>query len=264
LSEAADALAIARSVASEAAALVRGAGGNIGQVRSKSNPRDLVTEWDTRLEEQIRGRLAVLTPAIPVLGEEAGASGGAGADRWLVDPIDGTVNFAHGLPFFSICLALERAGSCVAGVVQVPALGWEFHAHRGGGAFLGAERLQVSRVAQLEDAMLATGFPYDRATSPHNNFAEWEHFQRRAGACRRFGAASIDLAFVARGWFDGYWESRLHPWDLAAGCLLVEEAGGQVTAIDGGPFHSDRGNAVASNGVIHRQILAELAAVASR
>ncbi|HUH03839.1 MAG TPA: inositol monophosphatase family protein [Kofleriaceae bacterium] len=265
----AEALEIARAVAGEAAALVRGAIDNVGTIRSKSNPRDLVTEWDTRTEDLIRGRLQVLSPGIPILGEEAGASGepGGSTSRWLIDPIDGTVNFSHGLPLFGVVLALEEHGQPTVGVVIAPALGWEFYGRSGGGAFFGdrdgERRLEVSRVTSLDRAMLATGFPYDRATNPDNNFRQWEHFQRHAGACRRLGAASLDLCLVARGWLDGYWESRLKPWDLAAGALLVREAGGQVTGIDGGPFASDSGHAIASNGAIHKGILEQLAAVDS-
>jgi len=260
----ADALAVARTVAGEAAALLRGAIDHVGTVRTKSSLRDLVTEWDTRSEELVRRRLDQLAPGVPILGEEGGGrvASGQGGTLWLVDPIDGTVNFAHGLPLWAVTIALEQDGQPVAGVVVAPALGWEFHAVSGGGAFLGERRLHVSAVTALDQAMLATGFPYDRATSPRNNFAEWQHMQRRAGACRRLGAASLDLCMVARGWLDGYWETRLQPWDLAAGALMVVEAGGRVTAPDGGPFVAASGDAVASNGAIHVDILAELAAVA--
>jgi myo-inositol-1(or 4)-monophosphatase len=266
-----DALSLARAIVAEATVLLRGAAGRVGPVATKANPRDLVTEWDTRAEDLIRGRLTERSPGIPILGEEGGTSGGgasgaaaAGAPpalRWLIDPIDGTVNFSHGLPLWGVCLALEEAGRPVVGVVAAPALGWEHHARRGGGAFAeGGARLAVSQTAPLERAILATGFPYDRATTRWN-FDAWEHFQVRAGACRRLGAASIDLALVARGWLDGYWEDRLHPWDLSAGALLVEEAGGRVTSITGGPFVSATGEAVATNGAIHEEVLTELAAV---
>jgi len=261
--EAADALTLARSVAGEGAVLLRGATDNIGTIRTKSTLRDLVTEWDTRCEDLIRERLAKATPNIPILGEERGGGADDGDNEylWLVDPIDGTVNFAHGLPLFSVVISLEKNGESIAGVVVVPALGWEFYAHAGGGAFESGQPLRVSKITKLEQAMLASGFPYDRATSPDNNFAEWEHFQRVAGACRRLGCASIDLALVAQGRYDGYWETRLSPWDMSAGALLVREAGGRVTSIDGGPFVSHDGNAVASNGAIHNDILDQLEVV---
>jgi myo-inositol-1(or 4)-monophosphatase len=286
------ALDIARHVAAEASAFLRGAAGNVGRIDTKTSVKDLVTEWDRRTEDLIRARLQALTPAVPLLGEEGGAwtpesaSRGAPAgpaqesehasdhvlgqapgqthDRWLIDPIDGTVNFAHGLPIFAVSIALERRGRPLAGAVYAPALGWELYGHRGGGAFLNGERLAVSQVPSLERALLATGFPYDRATNPDNNFDRWEHFQRRAGACRRLGSASLDLCLVARGAFDGYWENQLHPWDIAAGIVLVEEAGGRVTSFSGGPLRMSDGETVASNGIIHDAILAELAALEQR
>lgn len=263
LDSASGAMEIARAVAGEAAELLRGAAGNVGNIRSKSNPRDLVTEWDTRCEDLIRERLLALTPDIPLLGEERGvsaASGTASDFMWLIDPIDGTVNFAHGLPYFGVAIALEHRGRAIAGAVYAPALGWEIWGARGHGSFMNGERMAVSTIAALDQALLITGFPSDRATHPQNNFSEWEHFQRKAGACRRLGAASLDLCLVARGWADGYWERRLNPWDISASALMVEEAGGQVSAYDAGPMVSAKGEIVASNGVIHGEILAELAA----
>jgi myo-inositol-1(or 4)-monophosphatase len=264
--EAHDALDIARQVAREAVDLLRTASGSSARTWSKSNSRDLVTEWDTRCEAMICERLHRLAPGIPLLGEEGTSGepkpGGSTEFRWLIDPIDGTVNFAHGLPFFSVVVALEQHGQPIAGVVHAPVLGWEFYAHRQGGAFMNGQPLHVSATATLEQALLATGFPYDRATNPNNNLAEWSHFQQRAGACRRMGSASLDLCMVAHGWFDGYWERRLSPWDVSAGALIVSEAGGRVTSCTGQPFLSAAGELVASNGVIHQQILDELAAVA--
>jgi myo-inositol-1(or 4)-monophosphatase len=243
-------LDVARAAARAASDLLRGA--QAEQIRGKLNPKDLVTEWDIRSEELIR---RVLEPTgIPVLGEEAGQSGGAGSARWVVDPIDGTVNFAHGLPIWAISIALEEHGRAVCGVVAAPALGWWFEAEAGGGARdEHGVALRVSDTRDLEQALLVTGFPYDRATSPDNNFAEWEHLQRRAGACRRLGAASIDLCLVARGWMDGYWERKLKPWDYAAGALCVVEAGGIVDLHEG--------EVVASNGAIHQGLIAELEVV---
>lgn len=259
----AELLAAACAAARAAAELLRDV--RPEDVRDKGNPRDLVTEWDLRSEDVIRRVLAERTPGIAVLGEEAGQGAGAsgsGSQRWLVDPIDGTVNFAHGLPIWSISIALEDAGQIEVGVVCAPQLGWWFEASRGGGARDGGgAALRPSSIARLDHALLVTGFPYDRATRPDNNFAEWEHFQRRAGACRRLGSAAIDLCLVARGWMDGYWERHLKPWDAAAGSLIVAEAGGIVTDWTGGRFDVHRGEVVASNGAIHEELVAELGRV---
>ena len=249
----------ARAAVRAAADLLQGA--SASEIRFKGTPRDLVTEWDLRSEERIR---EVLAPTgIPVLGEEGGQLG-EGATRWLVDPIDGTVNFSHGLPIWSISIALETPAGIEAGVVFAPVLGWWFEATAGGGARDEQGRpLRVSAIQRLESAILSTGFPYDLATSPDNNFAEWDALQRRAGACRRLGCASLDLCLVAAGKLDGYWERKLKPWDVAAGALIVREAGGTVTNTRGGAFDPHSGEAVATNGAIHEELVAELGKVRS-
>jgi myo-inositol-1(or 4)-monophosphatase len=249
-----DLLALASRAAEEAGKLLRTA--RPEHIRGKSNAKDLVTEWDVRSEELIR---RLLEPSgIAVLGEEQGGSR-SGGSHWLVDPIDGTVNFAHGLPLWCVSIGLELDGELAIGVVNVPVLGWWFEATRGGGAHdETGEPLRVSTCDDLPRALLATGFPYD--LSRDNNFAEWEHFQR-AAACRRLGSAAIDLCLVARGCFDGYWERNLGPWDLAAGALIVVEAGGSVTNSQGGRFDPHSGEAVASNGAIHSELITELAKV---
>jgi myo-inositol-1(or 4)-monophosphatase len=247
----------ARTAVRRAAELLRGA--SASEIRAKGTPRDLVTEWDLRSEDCIRRELAAT--GIPVLGEEGGQSG-EGTSRWLVDPIDGTVNFSHGLPIWSISIALETPAGIELGVVHAPMLGWWFEAVAGQGARDdGGVALHVSAIDRLERAMLSTGFPYDLATSPDNNFAEWDALQRRAGACRRLGCASLDLCLVACGKLDGYWERKLKPWDVAAGALIVQEAGGIVTNPRGGPFDPHTGEAVATNGAIHEELVAELSKV---
>jgi myo-inositol-1(or 4)-monophosphatase len=266
VTELGDLLDAARAAARAASELLREA--RPRAIDSKTNPKDLVTEWDLRSEEVIRAVLAEHTPGVPVLGEE----GGQGTEpaqtsqtsglRWVVDPIDGTVNFAHGLPIWCISIACEDARGSAVGVIAAPLLGWWFEASRGGGARDGrGAPLAVSPTGAIERALLATGFPYDRATNPLNNFAEWEHLQRLAGACRRLGSAALDLCLVACGNFDGYWERHLKRWDVAAGTLIVAEAGGSVTDFHGGPFDPDAGELVATNGAIHARLIAELARV---
>jgi myo-inositol-1(or 4)-monophosphatase len=243
-----------------AAAVLRDAAGRPGHIRHKGGlDTDWVTEWDERSEAIIVEALKAGAPGTRILGEEGGGDWGSQAGgRWLVDPVDGTVNFTHGLPIYGVSIAYEEGGRVLAGVVLAPSLGWEFEAARGQGARMNGETLAVSRVAHLRQALMTTGFPADRLTSPLNNYKQWEHFQNVAGAVRRLGAASLDLCLVARGWFDGYWEFKLKPWDLAAGSLIVEEAGGRVSGPYGEPWSVDAGEIVASNGRIHDQIVEEL------
>ena len=249
----------ARSAVRNAASILHEV--TVREIRHKGTPRDLVTEWDLRSEDTIR---TTLEPSgIPVLGEERGQTG-QGEMRWLVDPIDGTVNFSHGLPIWSISIALETPEGIALGVVYAPELGWYFEAEAGRGAVdMHGKPYRVSTIAALESAILSTGFPYDLATSPDNNFAEWDALQRRAGACRRLGCASLDLCLVAAGKLDGYWERKLKPWDVAAGALIVREAGGTVTNTRGGAFDPHSGEAVATNGAIHEELVAELLRVRS-
>ena len=280
-----DLLRTARAAVQAASELLAGA--RPGEIRSKGTARDLVTEWDLRAEETVRRVLLERERGIPILGEEGGlghpaSEASAGAERpqwtpdrsglrWIVDPIDGTVNFAHGLPIWSVALGLEDGADLLVGVVAAPALGWWFEAVRGGGArgaldgsgVRGGELapLRVSAISRLDQAMLATGFPYDMATNPDNNLAEWDHLYRRAGTCRRLGCASLDLCMVGCGWFDGYWERQLSAWDLAAGALVVREAGGTVTDTRGGTFDPHTGEVVATNGAIHEELIAELGRV---
>jgi myo-inositol-1(or 4)-monophosphatase len=255
MSELGELLAVASRAARSASELLRDA--RPEHIRGKSNAKDLVTEWDVRSEETIR---AILEPTgIGVLGEELG--GARGGSQWLVDPIDGTVNFTHGLPMWCVSIGLELDGELAVGVVHAPLLGWWFEATRGGGARDGTgAALRVSECTELSRALLATGFPYD--LTGDNNFAHWEHMVR-AAACRRLGSAALDLCLVARGWFDGYWERNLGAWDVAAGALIVVEAGGTVTNPQGGPFDVHSGQAVASNGAIHSGLVTELAKVRS-
>ena len=228
---------------------------------SKSTSADLVTRYDRAAEEVICAAIVSRFPDHRILAEESGDHGGASdSPRWIIDPLDGTTNFAHGLPLFSVSIACEWEGQVRVGVVHAPALGWTFSAGLGLGAFRNGERLAVSQAPSIEQALLVTGFPYDRKTARDNNFAQFLHLKRRAQGIRRLGSAALDLSLVAAGSLDGYWEMKLKPWDLAAGILLVTEAGGRVTNYDGGPIVFGEGRVVASNGHIHDELRAAVSA----
>jgi myo-inositol-1(or 4)-monophosphatase len=225
------------------------------QITYKGAPTNLVTEMDARAESLILGRLTSAFPEDAVLSEEAGARPGRSGRRWIVDPLDGTTNYAHGIPIFAVSIALEEAGRVIVAVVYDPNQDELFVAERGAGAFLGDERLAVSSTAVLDESLLATGFPYNIRETSDNNLAEYAAFSLCARAVRRAGSAVIYLAWLAAGRLDGYWELRLGPWDVAAGSLLVEEAGGQVTDLRGGRLDLDAPTVVASNGRIHGAML---------
>jgi myo-inositol-1(or 4)-monophosphatase len=264
--EAGEALLFAREVAAGAAEILREGWGNVtaSGVTFKRGNTDLLTEYDRRSEELIVRAITRAFPDDAVVAEESGARGARGARRrWLVDPLDGTTNFVHGLPLFAVSIGLEIEGEPAAGVVSAPALGWEFSGCLGGGATRNGQALRTSETTALERALLVTGFPYDRQTNPLNNFANWEAFQRRAQGVRRLGAAALDLCFVAAGWLDGYWEYRLSAWDLAAGAVIAREAGAKVSNLRGGTFHADEGEIVCSNGHLHEAILKVLADTAN-
>ncbi len=250
---------VALEVAGLAAERLRDAWGHAGQVWSKRHQTDLVTEWDARIETLIVAELERRAPGTTILGEELGGRSTGSPDRWVVDPIDGTVNFAHGLPLFAVSIGYEIDGEPVAGVIAAPALGWTFAAALGAGATRDGAPIAVSAASDLSRALLVTGFPYDRKVSPRNNIEAFTHMQRTAGAVRRLGAASLDLCFVACGWLDGYWEMKMKPWDLSAGACIVREAGGTVTGLDGGVFSTAAGEVIASNGRIHEAMVRELA-----
>jgi len=191
-----------------------------------------------------------------MLAEEKGASGPADASaRWIVDPVDGTTNYAHGQLWFAVSIGLEIAGRLVAGAVTLPAFDMALWARQGGGAFCNGEPIRVSKTARLGDCLLATGFPYDRRTANDDNTKEHRAFIKRSQGVRRCGSAAADLALLAKGVYDGFWEPRLHAWDLAAGTVLVREAGGTVTDYHGDPIDIHKGWIVASNGLVHDQML---------
>jgi myo-inositol-1(or 4)-monophosphatase len=216
-----------------------------------------VTETDTAAEELILDRLRAAFPHHRILAEEAGGDEwrDPGPPIWLVDPLDGTNNLAHGFPHVGVSLALVEEQQPILGVIYDPLRQETFAATAGGGAYLNGESIHVTGVEHLADAFLATGFPYDRRTAQDNNVQRVDHFLRRSQGVRRAGAAVLDLAYVACGRFDGFWEIRLHPWDVAAGILIVREAGGRATDFSGGPDCLSGQCILASNGRIHGEML---------
>jgi myo-inositol-1(or 4)-monophosphatase len=228
------------------------------RIAYKDSPTNLVTEMDARAEELIVGRLATAFPDDAVLGEERGASTGRSGRRWIIDPLDGTTNYAHGLPTFAVSIGLEVDRRVELGVVFDPNLDELFVAERGRGATVNDRPLAVSPTQTLDESLLATGFPYNIRVAKDNNLREYAAFSIRARAVRRMGSAVLYLAWLAAGRLDGYWELRLGPWDVAAGSLLVQEAGGRVTSLTGGVLDLDAPSLVASNGRVHDAILGVL------
>ena len=246
---------VAIDAARSAGRLLAGEQAGPRRIAFKSTSLDLVTEMDRRSEAIVLEALGRAFPDDAVLSEETGTRAGRSGRRWIVDPLDGTTNYAHGLPVFAVSIALEVGGRVVLGVAYDPTRDELFVAERGQGAFLGDERITVSDTPALDGSLLTTGFPYDIRVNPDNNLAEYAAFAVRARAVRRMGSAVLDLAWVAKGRFDGFWELTLGPWDAAAGGLLVEEAGGRFTDLAGGPVDVNRPAVVASNGRIHDAML---------
>ena len=249
-----EALEVAEAAAREAGEIAM-RGWRQGAGISKKGRFDLLTEFDLACERAIRARLESAFPSHRIIGEE-GEESGSGELVWYVDPIDGTTNFAHGHFFFATSIALYRGSEGLAGVVHAPALGVTWTACKDGGALRNAEACRVSERARLDEAVCATGFPYDRWTNPDNNHAELALFLERARGVRRCGAASIDLCLVADGTYDIYWEKALNAWDMCAGSLLVREAGGRLSDYDGAPADPRSGKLIATNGLLHEVAVA--------
>lgn len=225
-------------------------------VRFKNGAGDPFSEADLRAEETVKSMLAKARPSYGFLGEEGGLAPGADPDHvWVVDPLDGTMNFIRGVPFFAVNIALTRAGEVIAGVTYVPMMDEMFWAEQGHGAFLNGAPIRVAQTARLEDAVLAIGIPFagkPRQEQFHHEIAQLTH---RVASVRRLGAGAVDTAYVACGRFDAYWEQSVSPWDMAAGAVLVREAGGVVTNTVGGALDIMAGNVLNAAPGIHAALL---------
>lgn len=218
---------------------------------SQKGPADFVSNADLKAERILRNELEKARPGYGFLMEESHPVQGDGIHRWIVDPLDGTLNFLHGIPHFSISIALERDGEIVAALVHHPLLDEDYWAERGGGAFVNDRRLRVSARRNLNEALFATGFPFLGKPEHQAYVASFQRVMAATAGVRRFGSAALDLAYVAAGRFEGFWEYNLKPWDLAAGLLLVREAGGYVTEISGGLDMLNSGSVLAGNPHLH-------------
>ena len=233
--------------------------GNVRNVEVKAGEeRNLVSEIDRGSEEQIIAMIRSRFPDHGILAEEGGGGPARGEYTWIIDPLDGTTNFLHGVPVFCVTIGIEHRGEIVAGVVYDPNQDILFAAEKGSGAYMNGRRLHVSRTGELINSLLMTGFPYDIAQNPSHAVEHFVAFLMAARGIRRFGSAALDLSYVAAGRLDGFWEVNLHPWDMAAGVLLVQEAGGTVSDFQGKPLSIYGKKVVASNGVIHPAMLGVL------
>ena len=217
---------------------------------------DLVSHVDRGAEELILGHLRASFPDDCIIGEEGGEFVNESSRIWFVDPLDGTTNFAHGVPHFCVSIGLVIAGEASLGVVYEPTRDFLFVGDIDYGATLNGRPIHVSKTETLDRSLMATGFPYDRRTSPDNNMDRAGLIIRHCQGLRRAGAAALDLAYVSAGWLDGYWEDKLHPWDVAAGVALVSAAGGRVSDFLGQAINVSDGRCVATNGLIHPELLA--------
>lgn len=250
-------LNIAVQAALEAGKFLKANVGNVKNIERKiGQETNLVTEIDKQSEALIIKRIKEHYPDHAVLGEESGAGEGSSEYKWIIDPLDGTTNFTHGLPLFCVTIGIEHRGEIIAGAIYDPNADEMFTAEKGKGAFLNGKRISVSTSDRLINSLIVTGFPYNVKENPENVVGHFVNFLPLAQGVRRLGSAAIDLAYVACGRFDGYWEIFLHPWDKAAGILLVKEAGGTVTN-----FSNDANdiiynpNTLATNGRIHQQMM---------
>jgi myo-inositol-1(or 4)-monophosphatase len=249
-----DVLQIVEVIARQAGAVLMEGYGNVRHIQQKG-VIDLVTEFDRRSEDVILAALQQKFPDHAILAEESGHNQTVSEYQWLIDPLDGTTNFAHAIPFFSVSIALFRTNSPLLGVAYDPFRNEMFSAEFGGGATLNNHPIHVSAQTDLGQAVVSTGFPYDLRTNPRNNLAQFVQFQLRTQAVRHLGSAALDCAWTAMGRLDGYWEFGVKPWDIGAGALIVREAGGRVTPIFGEEDFLSNDSILVSNGQLHEQML---------
>lgn len=254
------ALNIAVKAALRAGKIINRASNDLDLIKVElKQANEFVTEVDRKAEAAIIETLRDAYPAYGILAEESGATAAKGSSeldyRWIIDPLDGTTNFAHGFPFYSVSIGLEYNGESILGVVLDPVRGELFTSIAGQGAYLNGARLHVSSIDSLERALLVTGFAYNIRETPNNNLDHFSRLSLRAQAIRRTGSAALDLCYVASGRFDGYWEVKLSPWDMAAGIVLVREAGGIVSGFSRAHFSLYGQELAATNGRIHDQLL---------
>jgi myo-inositol-1(or 4)-monophosphatase len=247
-------LAFAEDVARGAGDILRGNFGRQQKIHFKGEI-DLVTEVDRESERYILGRIRETFPGHGILSEESPEQTSPSPYRWIVDPLDGTTNYAHGYPCFCVSVGVERDGEMAAGAVYDPLLDEMYTAAAGTGAFMNGERIGVSVVSDLRKALLATGFAYDVKLSTDNNFDYFRAFVFTGQAIRRDGSAALDLCYVASGRFDGFWELKLKAWDTAAGTLILREAGGVISRLDGSAYDLRKPDILASNGKIHGRMI---------
>jgi myo-inositol-1(or 4)-monophosphatase len=237
---------------------------NLGKVyeiqRKAGQERNLVTEIDRKSEEIIISTIKRHYPTHQILAEESGGGRTENLShyKWIIDPLDGTTNFTHGLPVFCVSIALEYNNDIILGVIYDPNLNELFTAEKGRGAYLNGRRIAVSKTPSLRESLLVTGFPYNIAENPNHAIERFVNFLVYAQAVRRMGSAAIDLAYVAAGRYDGFWEVALNPWDMAAGALMVKEAGGKLSDFSGNSFSVYEKEVVATNGLIHPEMIGVL------
>jgi len=245
-------------ISKEAGGLIRNAFGRAHSIEFKTNELNLVTETDKASEKLITDFIRKKYPSHGILAEEGSevnpAKGGT-EYLWVIDPLDGTTNFAHGLPIFAVSIGVQKNGETIAGVVYDVMRDVVFSAEKNSGSFENGKRINVSKNDNLGHGMLVTGFPYDIRENPDKAYERFIAFLKQARAIRRLGSAAIDFCYVANGVFDGFWEVSLHPWDICAGKLIVEEAGGLVTDFDGNKIDIYSKRILATNGFVHQKMI---------